>query len=66
MGKVTQEMREKLKSTVFDNGLEGIEDFLGYEIDENEDKDVTDNRMDAAINEMSDAQFFAVYLSWVK
>jgi hypothetical protein len=66
MGKVTQEMREKLKSTVFDNGLEGIEDFLGYEIDENEDKDVTDNRMDIAINEMSDAQFFAAYLSWVK
>jgi hypothetical protein len=51
---------------VFDNGLEGIEDFLGYEIDENEDKDVTDNRMDIAINEMSDAQFFAAYLSWVK
>lgn len=43
---------EELKSALFDAGQEAIEDFLGYEISPDEDKDVTDNRMNETWNQM--------------
>lgn len=40
---------EKLKRRLFDAGREAIERVLGYEIDPEEDKDVTDRRLDMAL-----------------
>ena len=45
---------EELKKGIFENGLEAIEDFLGYEIDPEEDKDTTDSRMDEVLDQMPD------------
>lgn len=36
---------EVLKQTLFDKGLESIQDFLGYEIDPKENKDVIDRSL---------------------
>lgn len=44
---------ERLKSALFDDGRDAVEAFLGYKVDPGEDKDVTDKRMDLAIQEMS-------------
>ena len=48
---------EVLKQTLFDKGLESIQDFLGYEIDPKENKDVIDRRMDEALDQISEAEF---------
>lgn len=48
---------EVLKQTLFDKGLESIQDFLGYEINPKENKDVTDRRMDEALDQMPEAEF---------
>lgn len=37
---------EEIKSLLFMEGYNAISDFLGYDFPEDEDKDVTDNRMD--------------------
>lgn len=46
---------EVLKQTLFEKGLESIQDFLGYEINPKENKDVTDRRMDEALDQISEA-----------
>lgn len=43
---------EQLKTELFMDGQAAIEDFLGYEISPDEDKDVTDSRMDEAWAQM--------------
>lgn len=48
---------ETLKQNLFMEGLEAIQDFLGYEIDPEEDKDVTDLRMDEVLEQMPDEEF---------
>ena len=57
--KVTTEKIEKFKSELFNRGQAAIEDFLGYMIDEGEDKDVTENRLDIAISDMSEKMLIA-------
>ena len=52
---------EALKQALFMEGLEAIEDFLGYEINPEEDKDVTDLRMDEVLDQMPDEEFEAFY-----
>lgn len=55
---------EQLKSELFMQGTDAIEDFLGYEIDPDEDKDVTDRRMDMAYEQMPEDilnQYYAKY-----
>lgn len=37
--------------------MESIQDFLGYEINPKENKDVTDRRMDEALDQISEAEF---------
>ncbi len=37
---------EELKTALFNAGIEAIEDFLGYDVPEGEEKAVTDTRMD--------------------
>lgn len=51
---------EALKQALFMEGLEAIEDFLGYEINPEEDKDVTDLRMDEVLDQMPDEEFEAL------
>lgn len=43
---------ESLKEELFRQGQQAIEDFLGYEIDPDEDKDVTESRMDQVYMQM--------------
>ena len=43
---------EHLKSRLFDHGYDAITSFLGYEYPADEDKDVTDNRMDEVYAQM--------------
>lgn len=54
-------MFEELKSELFMCGQESIEKFLGYEIDFDEDEDVTDNRMNSAYEKMSKDSFLRFY-----
>lgn len=55
---------EQLKSALFMAGTDAIEDFLGYEIDPDEDKDVTDRRLDMVYEQMPEDvlnQYYAKY-----
>ena len=45
-------MFEEIKQSVWMNGTEAIDDLLGYEHDVEEEKDVTDARMDAVLMQM--------------
>lgn len=56
---------EALKQALFMEGLEAIEDFLGYEINPEEDIDVTDLRMDEVLDQMPDEEFEAFYNKYV-
>ncbi len=56
---------EALKQALFMEVLEAIEDFLGYEINPEEDKDVTDLRMDEVLDQMPDEEFEAFYNKYV-
>lgn len=49
---MTKEMYEKLKNSIWDNGIFAIDDLLGYEVNINEDKDVIENRMDMVLDQM--------------
>ena len=51
---------EKLKRELFMGGLDDIEDFLGYEIDD-EEYDVIENRLDMAFDAKSDTEMEAFY-----
>lgn len=48
---------EKIKSVLFIHGHDAIEDFLGYEVAENEGKDVLDRRLDEAYRQMPDEEY---------
>lgn len=50
--------KEALKQALFQRGHTEIENFLDYEINHEEDKDVTDKRLDIAIDEMSPRDFW--------
>lgn len=45
-----------LKTALFSNGTEAIDDFLGYEHNVNEDKDVTEARMDEVLDQMPEEE----------
>lgn len=48
---------ERLKSELFMNGYDAIEDFLGYGFNPNEDKDTTENRLEEVYMQMPDEEF---------
>lgn len=58
-------MTEKLKSALFAAGKTAIEDFLGYEISDNEEKDVTNNRMGEALAQMPEEEFQKYWTKYV-
>lgn len=45
---------ELLKQELFNGGITAIEEFLGYKIPPNEEKDVTENRLDQEYNQLRD------------
>lgn len=47
-------MYEELKNAVWMNGVEAVDDLLGYEHDVEEDRDTTENRMDEVLDQMSE------------
>lgn len=50
--------KEALKQALFRRGHTEIENFLDYQIDPDEDKDITDERLDMAIDQMSPRDFW--------
>ena len=56
--------RDDLTSALFMGGTDDIEEFLGYEIPD-EDDDVTANRIEQEINSMSREEFVEAYRKYV-
>lgn len=52
---------EKLKSELFSWGYEYVEEFLGYEIDYNWEKDTLDNLMDEVYGQMPNEELEVFY-----
>ena len=50
---------EELKRTLFMWGHKAIEDFLGYKYPNDEEKDITNNRMDEVYMQMPNEEFDA-------
>lgn len=61
---VMDEHFESLKEDLFRHGQEAIENFLGYEIDPEEDKDVTENRLDEVYMQMPEEEFQRFVLAY--
>lgn len=58
---ITEEMYKELKAAVWDNGVEAIDDLIGYESNPEEDPDVVENRMDMALDQMPPEEFMKLY-----
>lgn len=63
---MNEKMCDELKQAIFDNGVEAIDDFLGYEHDVNEEKDTIENRMDEVLSQMPEEEFSALYNKYCK
>lgn len=63
---MTNEMYEELKNAVWQNGVEAVDDLLGYEHDVEEDSDTTENRMDEVLNQMPEEEALEFYNKYVK
>lgn len=58
---MSEKMYEELKNAAWDNGVEAIDELLGYEHDVEEDPDVTENRMDEALDQMPEEEALELY-----
>lgn len=63
---MTEKMYEELKNAIWDNGVEAIDDFLGYEHDVEEDKDTIENRMDEVLDQMPEEEVMEFYNKYCK
>lgn len=63
---ITEEMYEELKHELFMNGVEAIDDLLGYEHNVEEDNDVTESRMDEVLEQMPNDIFLEFYNKYCK
>lgn len=61
---ITEEMFEELKAAVWNNGVEAIDDLLGYECNPEEDPDVIESRMDMVLDQMPPDVFMDFYNSY--
>lgn len=52
---------EKLKKELFNYGTDYIEEFLGYKIDSDWEKDVVDNLMDEVYKQMPEEELEVFY-----
>ena len=64
--KVSQADFEELKQSLFSKGYEALSDFVGYDFDETEDKDVVESRLEQAYMQMPRLQFEEFYCKYVK
>lgn len=62
---LSDEQIEKLKTELFMNGTEALEDFIGDTIDENWEKDTIDNMLDEIISQMPDSELLEFYIKYV-
>lgn len=62
---ITVDAAETLKKAVMLSGRDAVEVVLGYAIPDDEDKDVTDNRLDQAVMAMSPAEFRSAWMDYV-
>lgn len=53
MEKTREELAEELKRKLFMSGIDDIEEFVGFEISDDWEKDTIDRVMDQVIDEMS-------------
>ena len=60
-GEPTEQDWETLKTELFNAGYDAISDFLGYDYDGTEDKNITDNRLNEVFEQMPNDEF-AKYL----
>ena len=51
---------DTLKKEIWMNGIEAVDNVLGYEHDVNEDPDVTDARLDVALTTLTDDEVLAI------
>ena len=58
---ITDEMYEELKAAIWDNGIEALDDLIGYESNPEEDPDVVENRMDLVLDQMPPEEFMKFY-----
>lgn len=56
---------EKLKMALFEEGYEALSDFVGYDFDPAESKDITENRLDEAFQQMPESDFSIFYCKYV-
>lgn len=61
---ITEEMFDELKAAVWNNGVEAIDDLLGYECNPEEDPDVIESRMDMVLDQMPPDVFMDFYNSY--
>lgn len=61
----TEKSYEKLCAALFMEGHSAIEDFLGYEYPYDEDKDVTEDRIREAYEQMPEEDFVKFYEQYV-
>lgn len=52
---------EELKSTLFNWGIDYIEEFLGFEVNPNWEKDTIDNAMDEVYEQMPEEELEKFY-----
>ena len=52
---------EELKSALFDWGIDYIEEFLGFEVDPDLEKDTIDNAMDEVYEQMPEEELEMFY-----
>lgn len=62
---LTDEMWESLKRELFMCGTEALEKFLGYELENDYDKDVVENRLDEVVAQMPNEELMEFYHSYV-
>lgn len=58
---ITDEMCEELKAAIWDNGIEALDDLIGYKSNPEEDPDVVENRMDIVLDQMPPEEFMKFY-----
>ena len=62
---LTDTQWEELKRQLFMNGREGLEDFLGFELPDDYDKDTVENELEDIGAQMPDEEQIAFYLKYV-
>ena len=55
---------EQLKQKIFNSGIEAIDDFLGFEVDSNWEKDTIESAMDEVYQQMPAEELEAYFVKY--